>query len=269
MTKTPSSPPAHPTAGLAQVQKYFRDSAAARYEAVDHLGFTACFHPASAEPSFSYAIPGPGAAREQVREFVAWHREECRRRGRQVRFEFIEGFAPWLCEELDGLGLARLETNILMSLGKDSFKPAPAVAGCTLETGTAHAPAPFLREVMAVQGYAFGGAPVTPSLEDAEGFRKGLGESFLALARSESGPLSASCLMTPVGGLAEVAGVATVPEARQRGLGSWVSSACVQEAWRRGVECVVLTAGSARAGRVYEGLGFGLLGQAVAYGERS
>lgn len=250
------------------MQEYFRDSAAARYEAVDQLGFTAYFHPASAEPGFNYAIPGASARREQTAAFVDWYRAECRRRGRRVRFEFIEDFAPWLSEALDALGLPRLETNVLMTLDKKRFEAAPAVAGCTLEPVDASAAAPLLRDVMTVQGHAFGGAPVSPTLEEAEGFRQGLGESWFALARSEGHPVSASCLVTPRGGLAEIAGVATVPGQQRRGLGAWVTSACVLEAWSRGVERVALTAANERAGRVYERLGFRHVGRAAVHGER-
>jgi len=66
----------------------------------------------------------------------------------------------------------------------------------------------------------------------------------------------------PVDGVTEVVGVGTVPAARRRGFGAAVTAALVEDARRRGVETVFLSAGSDEIARLYASLGFERIGTA-------
>ncbi|MEX2458980.1 MAG: GNAT family N-acetyltransferase, partial [Actinomycetota bacterium] len=68
----------------------------------------------------------------------------------------------------------------------------------------------------------------------------------------------------PVGSVTEVAGVGVLPTFRRTGIGAAITWFLVQDARRRGVETVFLSAGDATIGRVYEGLGFRTVGRAGA-----
>jgi hypothetical protein len=76
-----------------------------------------------------------------------------------------------------------------------------------------------------------------------------------------SGPLS-SGLYQRVDGVAEVAGVATVPAGRRTGLGSAVTAVLARHAWDNGADLVFLTAGSEEIARVYARVGFCRVGTA-------
>jgi N-acetylglutamate synthase-like GNAT family acetyltransferase len=91
--------------------------------------------------------------------------------------------------------------------------------------------------------------------------RDGWSVSFAAF--DDDGPV---CVGThqPVGDVTEVVGVATLPQARRRGIGAALTSVLVEDALARGVEMVFLSAGSDDVARVYARLGFRRIGMAGA-----
>lgn len=107
---------------------------------------------------------------------------------------------------------------------------------------------------------AFGG-----NSADADGaFLRGLLESgTCAIAAFVEGKPVAAGLHSPVGMTTEVAGVATVPEWRRRGLAGAVTSALVTDAFARGCTCIFLSAGDESVARVYGRLGFERVGTAL------
>jgi predicted GNAT family acetyltransferase len=60
----------------------------------------------------------------------------------------------------------------------------------------------------------------------------------------------------PVGDVTEVVGVATLPAFRRRGIGAAITAALVADARRRGVDMILLSAGSDEVARVYAKVGF-------------
>lgn len=68
----------------------------------------------------------------------------------------------------------------------------------------------------------------------------------------------------PVGEVGEIIGVATLPAFRRRGLGAAVTYVLAQEAQRRGVRLLWLSADSADVARIYGRLGFAQVGAACA-----
>lgn len=67
---------------------------------------------------------------------------------------------------------------------------------------------------------------------------------------------------SPVGGVAEIVGVGTLPAYRRRGLGAAVTAALTTDAMRRGVEVVFMSAHDADVARIYRRLGFTEVGTA-------
>jgi len=65
-----------------------------------------------------------------------------------------------------------------------------------------------------------------------------------------------------VGDVAEVAGVATLPSARRRGLGAAITAALARHAVDSGADVVLLSAGSDDVARVYVRVGFRRIGTA-------
>jgi ribosomal protein S18 acetylase RimI-like enzyme len=99
-------------------------------------------------------------------------------------------------------------------------------------------------------------AAARPSAEAAfQRERLRSGSTVLAVAFVDGAPV-ASGVHQPVGAVTEVAGVATLPAFRRRGLGAAVTAYLVADARRRGIETVFLTAGSDEIARMYSTLGF-------------
>ena len=68
----------------------------------------------------------------------------------------------------------------------------------------------------------------------------------------------------PVGGVAEIAGVAVLPAYRRRGLAAQLTCALARHALSNGMTTVFCSAQSAAVARVYEGVGFRRVGTACA-----
>ncbi|MFJ6796734.1 GNAT family N-acetyltransferase [Streptomyces sp. NPDC091268] len=81
------------------------------------------------------------------------------------------------------------------------------------------------------------------------------GRTVLAAAEHD-GTVLCSGQYNPVGDVAEVVGVGTLPAARRRGLALAVTSALVTEALARGARTVFLSAGDEDVARIYGRLGF-------------
>ena len=71
--------------------------------------------------------------------------------------------------------------------------------------------------------------------------------------------------MSAIDGIAEVSGVATIEAFRRKGIGAAITGAAVKAALDAGVSSIVLSAADAKAGRVYEAVGFRGFGSTMFY----
>lgn len=250
-----------------RLQAYFRAAAKAQYDCLPGDPFDAFLHPTDPLPYYNYAIPRRplegdlSAELDRLRPLFAG-------RGRALRFEFVEAFAPALAASLEEGGLTLESRAWLMVLPKGAARPVPPPAGAILEPCGADADDDTVRAFVGVARRAFGMPDdgVVPADELAS-TRASFGRGAGILARVDGAPAGVASLLPLLGGLAEVAGVGTRPEFRGRGLGGAVTAAAAAIAVARGAEAVVLSAGSAEAGRVYERVGFAPSGHTLAYGD--
>lgn len=91
--------------------------------------------------------------------------------------------------------------------------------------------------------------------------RRGLSISYAAF--DETGPIAIGTHQ-PVDGVSEIVGVATLPQARRRGLAGALTAALVADARRRAVHTLFMGADSNDVARVYERAGFVRIGSAGA-----
>ena len=89
------------------------------------------------------------------------------------------------------------------------------------------------------------------------------GTTVVIVAEDEQGVLATGAHQ-PVNDISEIVGVATLPSARRRGLGAAITNMLVADALRRGVDLVMLSAGSDDVARVYERVGFRRIATALA-----
>jgi GNAT superfamily N-acetyltransferase len=195
--------------------------------------------------------------------------------GQPESIEWVHETTPSLLGAAREAGLEVLEAP-LMVLDRSAWPAPDAPAGTTLRVLDADDPA--LPEAVAVQHVGFGAAGTAPGPEGhaernglveaehdflRERMRRGL--TVMAVAEGEYGPVAAG-QHQPVDGVTEVVGVATLPVVRRQGLGGAVTGALVEDALKRGVETVFLSAGSEDIARVYGRLGFKRIGTACIVG---
>ncbi|HYN92765.1 MAG TPA: GNAT family N-acetyltransferase, partial [Pilimelia sp.] len=104
--------------------------------------------------------------------------------------------------------------------------------------------------------------PLTP--EHVAGERRSAAEHrrVVAVAERPGQGIVSSGMVQRVDDVAEIAGVATLPAARRRGLGGALTAALARHARSHGADLVLLSAGSDDIARVYAGVGFRRIGTA-------
>jgi predicted GNAT family acetyltransferase len=85
------------------------------------------------------------------------------------------------------------------------------------------------------------------------------GRTVTAIAELDGGPVAVGSHQ-PIADVTEVVGVATLPAFRRRGIGATITAALVADARQRGVDLILLSAGSDEVARVYATVGFERVG---------
>jgi ribosomal protein S18 acetylase RimI-like enzyme len=207
--------------------------------------------------------------------------ERARRRQREAAvpeaFEWVDDVSPAMRDAAVAGGLAVGDHPLMVQSGDAA--PRPLAAGVEVRLATPDDDIATITSV-AVVGFAHPGTSVGPQgrrelaaaaatrsaeRDSRERERLGSGALVLAVAFLDGAPV-ATGVHQPVGGVTEIAGVATLPSARRRGLGAAVTALLVEDARRRGLETVFLTAGSEEIARLYASLGFERVGTACIAG---
>ncbi|PWU46215.1 GNAT family N-acetyltransferase [Micromonospora sp. S4605] len=211
---------------------------------------------------------------------VAQVRERQRELGLPEAFEWVHETTPDLLAVARSAGLSVLEAP-LMVLDPAALPDPATLADVPVRVLGPDAPdlaadVAAGRAVAAV-GFSFPGTgrgDAGPGQRDAamtgldvaalddERVRIADGRRLTVLAgTSEEGPLASGMAMR-VGDVAEIAGVATLPVARRRGLGAAVTATLARELLAAGTDLVFLSAGSEDIARVYLRVGFRRIGTA-------
>jgi ribosomal protein S18 acetylase RimI-like enzyme len=250
---------------LEAIERYYDGipRAAARAE---HIGpFTLFVRTAPGFPY--YARPTLG---EQT--FTPGDVERVRARQRELgvpeSFVWVAEVSPGLRLAVEAAGLA-VHTHPLQVLNPSASprpEPLPDVDVRLVEPDSE-----ALGQMMAAAGLAFGHPGTTsgpvglaelaaaslPSDAAIEAQRQRLraGLTVTAAVFIDGHPV-ASGSHQPLGPVTEVVGVATLPAFRRRGLGAAVTARLVEDALRRKLDIIFLSAGDDAVARVYERLGF-------------
>ncbi|MQY12634.1 hypothetical protein SRB5_27700 [Streptomyces sp. RB5] len=206
-----------------------------------------------------YARPGSGAAGD-VSDVVKVRARQ-RELGVPEAFEWVAEVTPWLRAAVEGAGLAVSEHPLLVLAGE----PAAEVAVPDVEVRLLAADDPALGLALAVTHVAFGAEGTAEEIAvrlAGDGTVAvntgaiGAGRKVVAAAVDPAGRVLCAGSCMPVGGVAEIAGVGTLPGARRRGLAYAVTRALAVAARGRGVSTVFLSAEDESVARIYRRLGF-------------
>ena len=243
-------------AEVARIQRYLRESARLQYQTVIIPPFAVFFHASNPAIYFNYAIPEEVPAGD-LHASLAGLRAAFAARRRRPRFEFIAEFAPGLDTVLQANGFEEDARLQLMICTPDRLRPAPEVPDLRITELGAHSPAADLHDYALTVRQGFNPqSHEMPTGLDVDRTREEMrnGRSFLGRLGGE--PAGVASYTPPLDGVTEVVGIATREPFRRRGVAAALTAHAVTQAFGEGATLACLTAGDARAGRVYERVGF-------------
>ncbi|MEU8069953.1 GNAT family N-acetyltransferase [Micromonospora sp. NPDC049151] len=227
-----------------------------------------------------YARPRPDATEPPTLADVTAVRARQRELGLPEAFEWVHEHQPDLLAVARSAGLGVLEAPLMLL--EPERLPEPGTFGDVpvrvLDPGDpGFATDIALRRAVAAVGFANGGTArgdAGPAERDAalaqldmaaleeEATRVADGRRVSVLAELPEEGAVASGMAMRVDDVAEIAGVATLPSARQRGLGAAVTATLARELLAAGTGLIFLSAGSEDIARVYLRVGFRRVGTA-------
>ncbi|GGO15701.1 GNAT family N-acetyltransferase [Micromonospora parathelypteridis] len=227
-----------------------------------------------------YARPRIDATEPPSLADVTSVRERQRKLGLPEAFEWVHETTPELLAVARSAGLSVLEAPLMVldptALPDPATLSDGAVRVLAADSPSFAADVAARRAVAAVSFAAAGTAPgeAGPAERDAavtelelaaldeERSRIADGRRVSALAGTSVDGALASGMAMRVGDVAEIAGVATLPAARRRGLGAALTAALAHELRAAGTDLIFLSAGSEDIARVYLRVGFRRIGTA-------
>ena len=265
--------------GLFQRLEWFYDALPRTSARAEDIGGLVLFVREGAGWPF-YARPRPDVDGTPSAADITAARARQRDLGVPEAFEWVHENSPDLLAVARSAGLAVLEAP-LMVLDPSALPPASELSDVSVRLLDPHAPS-FADDVAVVRAVAevgFG-TPGTDSgepgpaerdaavvaLDEAEATeerRKAVSKQRItALAETAGDGALASGVGMRTGDVVEIAGVATLPTARRKGLGAAVTAAIARRALDDGADVVFLAAGSEDIARVYVRVGFRRIGTA-------
>jgi GNAT superfamily N-acetyltransferase len=213
-----------------------------------------------------YARPTPGEGVFSPEDVL----QVCRRQevlGVPQAFEWVKETTPALEAAVQAAGLEVVEHPLLV-LDLEGPQDVSGPAGIDIRLVL---PEDDIALISAVAGVAFGAAGMAIGPEGARELRAAAarrggssveferqllaGATVMAAAFENGLPVSVGS-HNPVGKVSEIVGVGTLPAFRRRGLAAAVVRLLIEDALRRGVKTIFLTADDAAVARLYAGLGF-------------
>lgn len=248
------------TQSVHRVQDYLHFKARAGRESLVIGGFTLYLSGSDPASGVSLVLPNrPAAAAtssalERIERIFA-------RRGLPVCFQWLDAYAPGLAGQLTERGFLEQERLSVLTGEAGALSSPYNGSGLTFVTLSAESPLADVAENWNINAQGFD--PDAPLAEpgDVEGFRNSLTDSRAFTARLDGTGVSAGMYTDIHDGVTELVGIATLPAYRRRGYGGALTAYAAQCAFTNGAALVFLSAASAEASRVYQRVGFGLVGE--------
>lgn len=256
-------------AEITRLQSYLRENARVHYDSFALPPFTLFIKPTDPLTYYNYAIPD-GPVSGDLADVLGTLRAEFRARKRTARFEFFEAYAPELPAALLACGFVEESRNWSMTCTPSSLQRPLEVPGLAVTAIDAHSTDEDLVDFLTAQRQGFDPLNTTPvTAEEVTRARDSFARSGAGafLGRLDGAPAGASYFGPPIAGVSELAGIATLAAFRKRGIASLLTWHAAQAVFDAGVELAFLTAEDARAGRVYERVGFQPFSTMLAYSE--
>jgi predicted GNAT family acetyltransferase len=165
------------------------------------------------------------------------------------------------------MGFSEHQQETLLVCTPESWLRAPApMAGLTFITITDASPQDEVRESLDVNEFGFDPTTEQPATDEhAVRFRTTLRAARTYTARLDGYPAGVGRYTTPMAGVTELAGIATLEQYRGRGIAAVLTAHMASSAFTQGCDLAFLTTANPAARRAYEHVGFRPTGDVLTY----
>lgn len=225
---------------------------------VETIGpFTCFFHRVADHPFLSYARPA-GPLEGDLGLAIAEVRRRFASLGRRCRFELVEQLAPALVPALAAAGVAEIVRYPLMVVTASELRreEVPGVVVRHLREDD------DLQRIAGIGARAFGEEEPSSVDAHADVMRDSLTRARILVAFRGGQPVALGT-HTPIGPLAEIAGIAVEPTCWGQRIGGHISAAVTADVFASGCVAAFLTAADERAKRLYGRLGYRVIATGV------
>lgn len=193
-------------------------------------------------------------------------RASVQERGGRTHFRLIEELFPHVSSAMTLLGFREVKREPLFVCTPESLRRASSVPGLTVLTLTSESPLRDIQQELDINGRGFDpGFVGSTTLEQAERFRSTLATARAFTAHLDGEAVAAGMFHTPLGGVTQLSGIATLAAFRQRGIATALTTFMTQTAFAASVDLVYLAAANEPAQRIYERIGFREVGTVLVY----
>jgi predicted GNAT family acetyltransferase len=173
---------------------------------------------------------------------------------------------PQLSPALTSLGFREVEREPLLICTPEMLRPARNAPDLTVATLTRESPLRDIQQELDINERGFDpGFSGSATAEQAERFRSTLDSTRAFTAYLNGEAVAAGMFHTPLGGVTQLSGIATLAAFRERGIATALTTFITQSAFDAGVDLVYLAAATGTAQRVYERIGYRQAGTLIRY----
>ncbi|GHV49505.1 hypothetical protein FACS1894181_08630 [Bacteroidia bacterium] len=248
-----------------RLQSFLINNAKQVYNHYEGKSFHVFIHPKDPLMYFNYAIPSTSIFKDFEVEYSTIEKI-FKENNRQIRFEFLEEAAPLLPHLLSSAGLKEeYRGDFMICTGDSHLIPAPVDDFLVSELNSSSTPT-NLKEFKFIQEIVFNqNDGLHLSMIDEQDVISRIGKGLGFVGHMKDTPVSACQYTEIIDGITELAGIATLPDYRCRGLGGKITSIAAGTAYRNGANLVCLSAADANASHVYSNAGFKKFATMLAY----
>lgn len=248
-----------------KIQGYQRFYASLECKPISVSGFTVYLDESDPHPTSNFAIPCSSKI-PNIKESLLTLRKLFEFRGRKPRIVFLAEYSPSLVQKLPSNNFFEVMRMPLVCCQSDNFQDAGPLTSITMKEITNQSPLSEIKDILVIQRECFGHS-VSSAEESLIAYRESLTISpFLALLDGK--PVAVVFLGPLHDGIAEIIGLATMPQFRRRGIATSLLTAVFRSAFGDGVDLLFASAGSDYSFRAFMKIGSFPCATLLGYGWR-
>jgi ribosomal protein S18 acetylase RimI-like enzyme len=250
---------------LDRIHQYLHANARARNRDAEDFGVVTLYLGTAMDESDNVVLANtddPGALLEALAEA----RDRVNAHAGRTNVRLIQEQFPNLASAIESTGFRQRKREPLFTCTREQLRPADAVPGLTIDTLTSMSPLAAIQETLDVNERGFDpGYTASATEQQAANFRRTLVTARAFTAHLNGETVAGGMYHTPLDGVTQFSGIATLEPYRQRGIAAALTTVMIETAFAAGVDFVYLAAANAPARRVYERLGFQSAGMLLVY----